>query len=355
MGFPAPRTGVDPGTSSEGWVPLKGCGVVPGGQRWVGAGGGEPLKFPAVLARCVTASRNPVTVLLLVLALTSLGAPAMAQAEAAFPELELQRGAWWRYAPTDASGTVRDGDRTHVRVLDLAEMDGREVWEVETRQRVNRTVDNGTITETTVSRVLLTVGDLRVLQREVVHVRDGSFRDVPVYSYERNVTSYDPTLPLVPLRAEVGDMWRDEVEAVSRVNRTTLVGEGEDQRRVREGPRTHEATEVQVLEVEGWRNGSTPAGSFDAVVVNRSVEGRPGWVVERWSGEAGYMVGWMNRNATGGFAGGAVLEAHGVDRAAEEGLDWVPWVVAGAAIAALAGAVAWWLKRRGDGEPPSGV
>lgn len=276
--------------------------------------------------------------LLALLAAPAAGAPALEVPE-------LLEGTYWSYALLGPDGEPR-GDEATVNVsVEGSTPNGTRV--VEVRTSFTRPVRNGSFDVTTRTRLEVQAGGVGVLARESVTVRDGQFQGRSIWSYSRNVTKYDEPLPLLAAPSNPGDLWRTDTRARAVVNQTDVVGSGNDSRRVESGPRRANFTVNETLRVQARENVTVPAGTLESVRVNRTGDREPGYTLEWWAPEVGYMARWATYGPDGNRTGGAALQGHGRLVPPDGGIDWTPWIVGGAAAALLAGAGAWAGRRRG--------
>lgn len=281
-------------------------------------------------------TRLPLLAALLVVVSTATVA-----AGAALEPPDLRTGEYWTFHLLEGDGSRHGNGTVHVEVGPL---DPNRTRRITTTTTFVRSVGNGSFDVTVRTGLQVEEGGLGVLARESVTIRDGSFEDRRVWSYSRNITRYDEPLPLLPAPSDPGDVWETRTDARSVVNQTDHVGEGDDARNVTYGPTRFNHTVDETLRVERVENVTVPAGTFEAVVVNRSREGQAGYTLEWWGGEPDYMVRWSNHAPDGNATGGAELADWGYDPPPEdEGFPLRTWALAALGVGVLAGAgwVAW--------------
>lgn len=267
-------------------------------------------------------------------------------AGAALEKPDLRPREFWTYRLLGQSGASGEGGVA----AEVAVEDAPEAGQVRvvTETEFNRSLRNGSFHVRTRTTLQVDAGDLGVEARESVRVRNGTFQGRHVWSYTRNITRYVDSYPLVPAPSDPGDVWRPTTRARSVVNQTTRVGTGEDADVVTSGPTRYNFTLNGTLAVEAVENVTVPAGTFEAVRVNRTRTGQAGYTLEWWAAEPDYMVRWENHGPNGSLTGGAALADWGRRPAPPEpgGFPWTVAVVGGgAALLAAATAVAW--TRRG--------
>lgn len=258
---------------------------------------------------------------------------------AALEKPPLDVGRYWTYRLVDADGTPLGDDATANVTVGSPGPNG--TVPVETRTTFTREVRGGSFEVDSRTTLEVDPGDLGVRARETVTVRDGSFNGTPIWSYTRNRTTYEESLPLVPAPADPGDVWRTQTVARSEANQTDRVGEGEDADTVESRTATYRHNVTETLTALREENASSPAGTFPSLLVNRTRTTEDGYTLEWWSDEPGYMVRWETYTAGHNRTGGASLVDWGRVLPPGEGFPWLAAVGAALGLAGGAALVAW--------------